>query len=91
MDDAYLGISRIGVKHIAEEFAGHGHASDNQPVDVVRVDHKRFTGDLGGQFGHSIKVDEEREKNFVGGGTVLVNAEEVCFKGNCGDVASMER
>ena len=60
-------------------------------MDVVRVDHKRFARDLGGEFGHSIKIDEEGEKNFVGGRTVLVDAEEVCFERDCGDVTSMER
>ena len=60
-------------------------------MDVIRVDHKRLARDLGGEFGHSIKIDEEREENFVGGGTVLVDAEEVCFERNCGNVASMER
>ena len=60
-------------------------------MDVIRVDHKRFARDLGGQFGHSIKVDEEGEENFVGGWAVLVDAEEVCFKRDCWDVASMER
>ena len=86
-----LGVSRVGVKHITEEFAGDGYASNNQSVDVVGVDHKRFACDLGGQFGHSIKVDEEGEENFVGGWTILVDAEEVCFERNCGNVASMER
>jgi hypothetical protein len=86
----HLGVSRIGVEHITEELACYGYASDNQSVDVVRVDHKRFARDLGGQFGHSIKIDEKREENLVGGRTVLVDAEEVCFECNCGDVASVE-
>ena len=91
MDGAYLGISRVGVEHVTEELACHGYTRDNQPVDVVRVDHERLASDLGSQFGHSIKIDEKREENFVGGRAVLVDAEEVCFECNCGDVASMER
>lgn len=55
-----LGVSRIGVKDITEELARHGYACDNQSVDVVGVDHERFARDLCGQFGHSIKIDEER-------------------------------
>ena len=86
-----LGVSRVGVEHVTEELACYGYARDNQSVDVVRVDHKRLARDLGGQFGHSIKIDKEREENFVGGWAVFVDAEEVCFKGDCGDVASMER
>ena len=91
LDNTHLCVSRIGVEDITEELARYGYASDNQSVDVVRVDHKWFARDLGGQFGHSIKIDEEREENFVGGGTVLVDTEEVCFERNCGNVASMER
>lgn len=91
MDDSYLSISGVGVEDITEELAGYGYACDDQSVDVVRVNHKRFSGYLGGQFGHSIKIDEEGEKNFVGGGAVFVDAQEVCFKSNCGDVSSMER
>jgi len=86
-----LGVSGVGVEDITEELARHGYACDNQSVDVEGVDHKRFARYLGGQFGHSIKIDEEREENFVGGRTVLVDAEEVCFECNCGNVASMER
>jgi len=91
LDDTNLGVSRIGVEYVTEEFACYGYACDNESVDVVRVDHKWFAGNLGGQFGHSIKIDEEREEDLVCGGTVLVDAEEVCFECNCGDVASMER
>jgi len=90
-DGTNLGVSRIGVEYIAEELACYGYACDNQPVDVVRVDHKWFAGYLGGQLGHSIKIDEEREEDLVGGRTVLVDAEEVCFERNCRNVASMER
>lgn len=74
LDDKYLGVSGISVKDVTEELACNSYACDNESVDVVRVDHKRFARDLGGQFGHSIKVDEEREKDFVGGRAVLVNA-----------------
>ena len=91
LDETDLGVSRVGVEHVTEELACYGHASDNQSVDVVGVDHKRLARDLGGQFGHSIKIDEEREENFVGGGAVFVDAEEVCFEGDCRDVAGMER
>lgn len=91
LDGTNLGVSRIGVEDVTEELARYGYTCDNQSVDVVRVDHKRFARDLGGQLGHSIKIDEEREENLVGGRTVLVDAEEVCFKCNCGNVASMER
>lgn len=91
MNETDLGVSRVGVEHVTEELACYGYTSDNQSVDVIRVDHKRFACDLGGQFGHSIKVDEEGEENFVGSRTVFVDAEEVCFKRDCGDVASMER
>jgi hypothetical protein len=74
LNEDYLSVSRVGVEDVTEELACHGNACDNQSVDVVRVDYKRFSGYLGGQFGHSIEIDEEREKNFVGGGTVFVNA-----------------
>ena len=91
LDETNLGVSRVGVEHVTEEFACYGYSSDNQSVDVIRVDHKGLAGDLSGQFGHSIKIDEEGEEYFVGGRTVLVDAEEVCFERDCGDVASMER
>ena len=91
LEETHLGVSRVGVEHVTEELACYGYASDNQAVDVIRVDHKRFARDLGSQFGHSIKIDEEGEENFVGGGTVFVDAKEVCFERDCGDVASMER
>lgn len=74
MDNSYLGVSGIGVEDIAEELACYSYACDNQSVDVVGVDHKLFSGYLSGQFGHSIKVDKEREENFVGGGAVFVDA-----------------
>jgi hypothetical protein len=70
----YLGVSGISVKYVTEELACNSNACDNESVDVVRVDHERFARDLGGQLGHSIEVDEEREKDFVGGWAVLVNA-----------------
>jgi hypothetical protein len=60
LDETHLGVSRIGVEHITEELACYSYASDNQSVDVEGVDHKWFSRDLGGQFGHSIKIDEER-------------------------------
>ena len=90
-DGTNLGVSRIGVEYVTEELACYGYACDNQPVDVVRVDHKWFAGYLGGQFGHSIKINEEREEDLVGGRTIFVDAEEVCFERNCRDVSSMER
>lgn len=74
MDEVYLGVSRIGVEDITEELARYGYACDNQSVDVVGIDHEGFAGYLGGQFRHSIKIDEEGEKDFVGGGAVFVDA-----------------
>lgn len=74
MDGKYLGISRIRVEHITKKLARNGYARDDKTVDVVRVDHERFAGDLGGQLGHSIKIDEEGEENFVGGWAVFVDA-----------------
>lgn len=37
---AHLGIARICVKDIREEFTGAGHARHDQAVDVVTVDDK---------------------------------------------------
>ena len=91
MDETNLGVSRIGVEYVTEELACYGYACDNQSMDVVGVDHKWFSGDLGGQLGHSIKIYEEREEDLVGGRTIFVDAEEVCFECNCRNVASMER
>ena len=60
LGETNLGVSRIGVKDITKELARHGYACDNQSVDVIGVDNERFARDLCGQFGHSIKIDEER-------------------------------
>lgn len=40
--EAYLCISRIGVKHIGEEFTRTGHARDDQSVNVKTVDDKEM-------------------------------------------------
>lgn len=34
---AHLGIPRVRVKHVREELAGHRNSSDDQPMDVVRI------------------------------------------------------
>ena len=42
---AYLGIARICIKDIGEEFASAGHAGHDQAVDVVAV-HDKVVGNV---------------------------------------------
>jgi len=71
----HLCISRIRVKHIAEELTSDGHASDDQPVDIVRVDHKASPDRIVAQFAHSVEINEECEKDLVRCWTILENPE----------------
>lgn len=86
-----LCIPRVCVEYIAKELACHGHASDNQTMDVVRVDYKRFAAQLGGKFRHSVKVYEERKEHLVRGGAIFEDSKEIGFEGDSGDIPSVER
>lgn len=70
----HLGVSRVGIKHVTEEFTGHGDACNDQSVDVVRVDDKGTAGSLGGEARHPVKIDEEGKEYFVCCRTILENA-----------------
>lgn len=41
-------------------------------------------------LGHAVKVDEQAKKDFVGGGTILVDAGEVAEDGDCGNILAVE-
>lgn len=71
----HLRISRIRVKHIAKELAGNGDASNDQPVDVVRVNHKASPDHIVAHFAHAVEIDEQCEKDFVRRRTILENPE----------------
>jgi len=70
-----LCISRICVKHIAKELAGDGNTSDDQPVDVVRVNHKASPDRIVAHFAHAVEIDKECEKDLVCCWTILENPE----------------
>ena len=86
-----LCVPRVGVKDVAEEFACDGDAGDDQTMDVVRVDNECFARGLAAEFGHAVKIDEEREKDLVRRRTVFKDPEEVGFEGDRGDVTGVER
>ena len=87
---AHLSISRVGVENIAEEFARHRNAGNDQAVHVVHVDGEHFPTRLLRQLHHPVEVDEEGEEDLVARRTVLLNASEVCFECDGGNIPRVE-
>ena len=55
----HLGVSRIGIEYITEEFTGDSNAGNDQPVDVVRVDNKGPARSVGSEARHAVKINEK--------------------------------
>jgi hypothetical protein len=59
-------------------------------VDVTAIDDEFVAGRLFRELGHAIEINEEGDEDLVGGWTILENAEEVGFEGDCGRGAGMK-
>ena len=89
-EKTHLRISRIRIKHIAKKLARNRNARNNQPMYIIRVNHKRPAHRVLAQLRHAVKVHEQRKKDMVRGGAVLEDAQEVRLEGDGGDVARVE-
>ena len=87
---AYLCIARVGVEYVAEELTCHRDASYDEAVYVIRIDNKSFACCFAAQLGHTVKVDEEGEEDFVRGRAVFDDAKEVGFERDGGDITGVE-
>jgi len=59
-------------------------------VDVTAVDDEFVPGRLFRELGHAIEIDEEGDKDLIGGWTILENTEKVGLEGDCGCGAGMK-
>ena len=59
-------------------------------MDVTAVNNEFISGRLLRELGHAIEINEEGDKDLVGGWTILEDAKEVGFEGDCGCGAGME-
>ena len=93
-----LGITRICIKHIAEEFTCDSDTGDDESVDIIRVDMEdsppriatATTARSQGESGHPIKIHQEREEYKIGGRTIFEDPQEVGLEGDGRDVPRMK-
>jgi len=52
-------------------------------VDVTAVNDEFVSCRLFRELGHAIEINEEGDKDLVGGWTIFEDTEEVGFKGDC--------
>jgi hypothetical protein len=86
----YLGVTRVGIKHVRKELGCHSYTRYDEAVDVEIINDKIATGRFPGEFGHAIEVDEEGNKNLVGGWTIFEDTEKIRFEGDRWYIASMK-
>ena len=53
-------------------------------VDIIVVYDKFVAGQFFRKLGHAIEINEERDKNLVGGWTIFEDTEEVGLEGDGG-------
>lgn len=59
-------------------------------MDVTAVYDEFVAGRFFRELSHAIEIDEERDENLVGGGTVFEDTEKVRFEGDGGCRAGMK-
>lgn len=59
-------------------------------MDIVGVNDKGSLCCIGTELAHSIKVDQEGQKDFVGSGTILEYPQKVGFEGDGRDIPRMK-
>jgi hypothetical protein len=53
-------------------------------VDITAVYDEFVAGRFFRKLGHAIEINEERDKNLVGGWTIFEDTEKVGLEGDCG-------
>jgi hypothetical protein len=78
----YLGVARICVKHVGEKLGSNSDACYDEAVNITAVYDEFIARRLFREFGHSIEIDEERDKHLIGGWTVFEDTEKVGLEGD---------
>jgi hypothetical protein len=66
-----LCIAGVCIEYIAEKLAGNCDSSDNETMNIIRVDNEGPAGRIGSELAHPVKVDEKAKKNFIRSRTVF--------------------